>query len=341
MSSKENKIKKQVVYIIAEIGVNHNGCLTLAKKLICAAKQCGADAVKFQTFSAKRLVTEFAPKAEYQEAGTNSAKSQYQMLKKLELDKKYFIELKKICEKNNVDFLSSPFDEDATDFLYSIGLRKFKIPSGEITNIPFLKHIARKGCKILLSTGMSTMKEVADAIRAIFSTGNKKVSLLHCVTEYPAPYDQINLRAIITMQKKFKVDVGYSDHTIGIEIPVAAVALGAKIIEKHFTLDKNLPGPDHRASAEPDEFSRMVSAIRNAEKALGNGIKKPAKCEIKNISIVRKSLVAACEIRKGDTFSRKNLTAKRPGYGLSPAYLESLLGKKSKFSFQKDDMIKI
>lgn len=328
-------------FIIAEIGVNHNGSIELAKKLVENAKKCGADAVKFQTFSAETLVTSSAPKAAYQKQRDTASTSQYEMLKKLELSPKEHFEIKSFCDQIGIEFLSSPFDEKSADFLFSLGVKIFKIPSGEITNLPLLRHISKKKRPIIMSTGMSTMKEVSSAVKAIQSEGNNEISLLHCVTEYPAPYEEINLNAMLTMKKKFKLQVGYSDHTVGIEIPVAAVALGAKIIEKHFTVDKNLPGPDHAASAEPAEFAKMVSAIINVEKALGDGIKRPAKCEIKNIPIARKSIVAACEIQKGEIFTIENLAIKRPGTGLPPSYLEKIVGKKAKKDFNKDELIGI
>ncbi|HCE45634.1 MAG TPA: N-acetylneuraminate synthase [Lentisphaeria bacterium] len=328
-------------FVIAEIGVNHNGSLAMARKLVNSAVKCGADAVKFQTFTADSLVTRSAVKAAYQKKSTSSSESQYKMLKKLELSREEHIVLRNHCRKIGVEFLSSAFDEDSADFLYDIGMRKFKIPSGEITNLPYLRHIALKKCPIILSTGMSTMKEVGEAVGIIYSAGNRNVSLLHCVTEYPAPHAEINLRAMLSMKDKFKVEVGYSDHTAGPEIPIAAVALGAKIIEKHFTLDKALPGPDHKASADPAEFAGMVSAIRNVEKALGDGVKRPARCEMKNICVARKSIVAACQIMKGELFSRSNLRIKRPGTGISPMRICSVIGKKAKRTFNTDGLIEL
>ncbi len=334
-------MKNGGTFIIAEIGVNHNGSLLMARKLVDSAKKCGADAVKFQTFTAGSLVTRSAVKAAYQKRRTSSSESQYEMLKKLELSREAHMALKKHCMKRGIEFLSSAFDEDGTDFLYGIGMRRFKIPSGEITNLPFLRHIARKKCPIILSTGMSTMKEVAEALDIIYSAGNRNVTLLHCVTEYPAPHAEINLMAMLSMKKQFKVEAGYSDHTVGIEIPIAAVALGAKVIEKHFTLDKNLPGPDHKASASPAEFAGMVAAIRNVEKALGDGVKKPARCEIKNICVARKSIVAACPIMKGELFSASNLRIKRPGTGISPMGIGAVIGKKAKRNFNTDGLIEL
>jgi len=321
--------------------VNHNGSLKLAKRLIDSAKKCGADAIKFQTFKASSLVTPTAKKAKYQFENTQSSTNQFEMLKRLELSRKAHIELFKYCKEKNISFLSSPFDEESVEMLDELGVTMFKIPSGEITNTPFLEFIARKRKPIILSTGMSTLIEVKMALKAIYSTGNKNVTLLHCVTEYPAPYAEINLNAMITMKEVFKVPVGYSDHTSSIEIAVASAALGAEVIEKHFTLDRNMKGPDHKASIEPTEFKKMVESIRNVEIAMGNGLKIPAKSELKNINIVRKSIVAKTEIKKGDIFTVNNLTAKRPGSGIPPSKMENILGKKAKRNFRKDELIKI
>lgn len=321
--------------------MNHNGSLKLAKRLIDSAKKCGADAIKFQTFKASSLVTPTAKKAKYQFENTQSSTNQFEMLKRLELSRKAHIELFKYCKEKNISFLSSPFDEESVEMLDELGVTMFKIPSGEITNTPFLEFIARKRKPIILSTGMSTLIEVKMALKAIYSTGNKNVTLLHCVTEYPAPYAEINLNAMITMKEVFKVPVGYSDHTSSIEIAVASAALGAEVIEKHFTLDRNMKGPDHKASIEPTEFKKMVESIRNVEIAMGNGLKIPAKSELKNINIVRKSIVAKTEIKKGDIFTVNNLTAKRPGSGIPPSKMENILGKKAKRNFRKDELIKI
>lgn len=313
----------------------------MAKQLVDSAKKCGADAIKFQTFKASSLVTPSAKKAKYQVERTQKSASQFEMLKKLELDRKAHIDLLKYCKKKNITFLSSPFDEESVDMLDDLGVKMFKIPSGEITNTPFLKYIARKRKPIILSTGMSTLNEVKTALKTIYSVGNKKVTLLHCVTEYPAPYGDINLTSMNTMRKAFRVPVGYSDHTSGIEIAVASAALGAEVIEKHFSLDRNMKGPDHKASIEPAEFKKMVESIRNVEIAMGNGKKIPAKSELKNIDVVRKSIVAKIDIKKGEVFSNNNLTAKRPGTGIPPSKLESILGKKAKKNFRKDDLINI
>ena len=332
-------MKNNRTFIVAEIGVNHNGSLSMARKLVDFAKKCGADAVKFQTFTADSLVTRTAGKAPYQKRTTASSESQYKMLKKLELSRKNHIILKDHCDNIGIEFLSSAFDEDSADFLQDIGVKKFKIPSGEITNLPYLKHIARKKRPIIISTGMSTMKEVAEALAVIYSEGNRDVTLLQCVTDYPAPYDAINIRAMLSMRKRFKVVVGYSDHTIGMEVPIAAVALGAKIVEKHFTLDKNLSGPDHKASANPEEFAKMVTAIRNVEMALGDGVKRPNKCELKNMAVARKSIVSTRPISKGESFSADNIGIKRPGMGISPMRIYSVMGKKAKRNFNTDDLI--
>lgn len=313
----------------------------MAKRLVDSAKKCGADAIKFQTFKASSLVTPDAKKAKYQFENTQSSTSQFEMLKKLELNRKAHIELFKYCKKKNITFLSSPFDEESVDMLDELGVTMFKIPSGEITNTPFLKYVARKRKPIILSTGMSTLKEVKTALDTIYSTGNKKVTLLHCVTEYPAPYADINLNAMITMRQAFKVPVGYSDHTSGIEIAIASAALGAEVIEKHFTLDRSMKGPDHKASIEPTEFKKMIVSIRNVEIAMGNGKKIPAKSELKNIDVVRKSIIAKIDIKKGEILTTNNLTAKRPGSGISPYKLDSILGKKAKKNFKKDELIKI
>jgi len=332
---------KAEVYIIAEAGVNHNGSVEIAKKLIRVAKDCGADAIKFQTFKAEKLVSKNTPKARYQMENDKGGSTQFEMLKKLELNPEDFIELKKYCEETGIDFLSSPFDEASCDFLEEIGVTSFKIGSGEITNIPFLKHIAHKCKPIILSTGMSTLGEVKEALSAIYNETSEKVSLLHCVTEYPAPFDQINLTAMQTLKNVFKVPVGYSDHTVGIEIALAAVAMGAEIIEKHFTLDKSMEGPDHKASIEPSEFKSMVLAIRNIESALGDGIKKPAKCEIPNMQIARKSLHLSKNINKGDIIRNEDLVMKRPGSGLGYQYIDFFTGKKAKRDLEEDTRIQL
>lgn len=326
-------------FIIAEAGVNHNGSLEIAKHLVESAKSCGADAVKFQTFKAEKLVTRNAEKAEYQKLASMGSNSQFEMLKKLELGEDDFRTLLDQCNQIGIEFLSSPFDEESADLLDTLGITIFKIPSGEITNHPFLRHVARKGKPIILSTGMSTLGEVEEALKILASSSPLRPTLLHCVTEYPAPYREINLNAMSTLRVAFRVDVGYSDHTSGIEIPLAAVALGAKVIEKHFTLDNTMDGPDHRASLNPHDFKKMVQGIRNVELALGDGIKKPAPCELKNADIARKSVVAADTIEVGEIISIGKLTVKRPGYGIQPKDLEKLIGLRAKKTISKDEVL--
>jgi len=296
------------VFIIAEAGVNHNGSLDLAYQLIDVAKDAGADAVKFQTFKAENVVSKLADKAEYQKKTTGSDKSQLEMIKKLEISFEDFIKLKKYCDKKGIMFLSTPFDHQSIDFLHDL-IDIYKIPSGEIINYPYLKHIASKNKPIIMSTGMANLGEVEEAINTIKKINSKaKISLLHCTTNYPTPYEEVNLKAMQTLAAAFKLPVGYSDHTLGIEVPIAAVAMGAKIIEKHFTLDKNLSGPDHKASLEPGELKEMVKAIRNIEKSLGDGIKKPNKSEIEIMKVARKSIVASKNIKKGEIFAKTNIS---------------------------------
>lgn len=332
-------MKKNKTFIIAEAGVNHNGSFELAKQLVDKAVWAGADCIKFQTFNSKNLVSKNAQKAEYQKKTTDSSESQLEMLKKLELSKEEFIELRDYCIQKGIMFLSTPFDLESIDFLASIGVKTWKIPSGEITNYPFLRAIGKRKESVIMSTGMCTLDEVRDAIKVLKDFGTTDITLLHCTTEYPAPYDSVNLKAMLTLQKEFGYKVGYSDHTNGIEIPVAAVAMGASVIEKHFTLDKTMEGPDHKASLEPDELKQMVQSIRNVEVALGNGIKQPSEAEKKNIAIARKSIVAACDIKKGEMFTEKNLTAKRPGNGVSPMKWNTVLGKNAVHDFAEDEII--
>lgn len=329
------------VFIIAEAGVNHNGSLEKAKELIAKAAEAGADAIKFQTFKAENLVTQSAPKAEYQNTNEPQSKSQYEMIKKLELKNEWYNELIECANKNNIMFLSSPFDLESISFLDKLDMKIFKIPSGEITNLPFLRKIAELDKEIILSTGMSEIEEIKAALEIIEKAGTskEKIKVLHCTTDYPTKFSDVNLTAMNTIQQECNVNVGYSDHTIGIEVPIAAVSLGAKVIEKHFTLDKTLPGPDHKASIEPDELKQMVSAIRNIEFALGNGKKTPTNSERKNIPIVRKSIVAKREIRKGEIFSEENLTVKRPGTGISPMKWDIVIGKKASRDFKIDELI--
>ncbi|MCX8059009.1 MAG: N-acetylneuraminate synthase [Spirochaetes bacterium] len=331
------------VIVIAEIGVNHNGDIRLAKRLIDEAVNCGADYVKFQTFISEEEITNYATLAEYQKKNLESYKNQLEMAKKLELSFSEFIELKNYCELKNIKFLSSAFDIKSIEFLDKLGLDTFKIPSGEINNYPYLAKIGRFNKNIILSTGMSDLGEIEDAIDVLTSSGTQreKIILMHCNTEYPTPYEDVNLKAMLTIRDAFKVKVGYSDHTLGIEIPIAAVALGAEVIEKHFTLDKNLPGPDHKASLEPDELRLMIKCIRNVEAALGDGIKKPTKSELKNINIARKSIVASRDIKKGEIFSEMNITTKRPGYGINPMRWKEIIGKIASRDFERDEFIEL
>ncbi len=330
-------------FIIAEAGVNHNGSIEIAKKMIEVAKECGADAIKFQTFKAEKVISRYAPKAEYQKQTTGETDSQLEMVKKLELSFDDFIALKEYCDKLNIMFLSTPFDFESIDFLNDLGLEIFKIPSGEITNLPYLEKIGKLGKKVILSTGMADLGEIEDALDILISCGTKKenITVLHCNTEYPTPYEDVNLLAMLTIKEAFKVKVGYSDHTLGIEVPIAAVALGASVIEKHFTLDKNMEGPDHKASLEPHELKAMIDAIRNIEKALGNGIKKPSKSELKNKDIARKSIVAKREIKKGEIFTEDNITVKRPGTGISPMRWYEVLGKVASRDYKEDELIEL
>lgn len=334
---------KSRTLIIAEVGVNHNGNIEKAKKLIDFASNAGADVVKFQTFTAKTLVVKSAEKAEYQKRLTNHLESQFDMLKKLELSKSHHYELAHHCSRKNIQFLSTAFDIDSIDFLIDLGVPILKIPSGEITNLPYLRHIGSMGKPIVMSTGMANLKEIELALKILYEQGLKKkdLTVLHCNTEYPTPIEDVNLRSMLTIKEKLNVQVGYSDHTLGVEVPIAAVALGAKVIEKHFTLERNDSGPDHAASLEPNELKEMIEKIRNIEKALGSPIKKPSRSEKKNINVARKSLVAKKNIKKGEKFSSKNLTVKRPGTGLSPMEWDSIMGKISKFNFVEDDIIKL
>jgi len=327
------------VLIIAEAGVNHNGSIDLAVQLIDAAKASGADAVKFQTFRADRIATRSAEKANYQQRQAADGESQFEMLQRLELDAAAHRRLFDYCRKTAIQFLSSPFDIQSIDLLDTLEVPLLKMPSGEITNLPFLERIAAKGRPVILSTGMSTLGEVEEAVQVLRAGGVSEITLLHCVTEYPAPYAEINLRAMQTLKSAFGLPVGYSDHTPGIEIAIAAVALGAEVIEKHFTLDRSLPGPDHSASLEPKEFKQMVAAIRNVESALGDGIKKPALCELPNIPVARKSVVAARALRAGQKLAAADLDIKRPGTGLSPKLLTALVGRTLRTNIEPDELI--
>ena len=330
--------------IIAEAGVNHNGSLDLAKQLVDKAADAGADYIKFQTFKAEKLVTKSARQAEYQQRNMGSHEdSQFQMLKKLELSPEDHQMLIDYCKKVGIKFFSTAFDFDSIDYLHSINLGLWKIPSGEVTNYPFLKRIAKYNEKTILSTGMCEIEDVRAAVNALYKNGLSKENLvlLHCNTEYPTPFEDVNLRAMQTIKECFGTQVGYSDHTRGIEVPIAAVALGATVIEKHFTLDRNMPGPDHKASLEPDELKAMVSAIRNIEKALGSAEKKISDSERKNIAIARKSIVAATNIKNGEVLTEENITVKRPGTGISPMRWEEVLGTTAVRDFQEDELIEI
>jgi N,N'-diacetyllegionaminate synthase len=329
------------VFIIAEAGVNHNGSLELAKKLIDVASDAGADAVKFQTFKAENLVSKNAQKADYQKQTTNSEESQFDMIKRLELDIKTHKILMDYCKEKNIMFLSTPFDHDSIELLNDLGLEIFKIPSGEITNLPYLRHIGKLDKKVILSTGMADIGEIEDAMDILTNAGTKKenIIVLHANTEYPTPYEDVNLKAMVTIGKTFDVAFGYSDHTLGIEVDIAAVAMGACCIEKHFTLDCTMEGPDHKASLEPDELKAMVKAIRNIELALGNGIKKPSKSESKNISIARKSIVAKVDIKKGEIFSTNNLAVKRPANGINPMRWDEIIGTVATKDYKEDELI--
>lgn len=329
--------------IIAEAGVNHNGDLEMARRLIDAAAEAGADLVKFQTFSADRLVTKHAKKAEYQNKTTDSGESQHAMIRKLELTRGMHEDLMAHCKLRGIGFFSTGFDIESIDLLAGLGLECFKIPSGEITNLPYLRHIGHYGKAVMLSTGMAKLGEIEAALDVLEQSGTSRdrITVLHCTTEYPTPMIDVNLRAMLTLRNAFGVQVGYSDHTHGIEIAGAAVALGASVIEKHFTLDRNLPGPDHKASLEPDELKAMVAAIRNIERALGDGIKRPSISEAKNMPVVRKSLVAARVIKEGETFDASNIAVKRPGTGLSPMRWDEVLGRKASRDFAPDELIEI
>ncbi len=329
--------------IIAEAGVNHNGDLALAMKLIDVAAEAGADLVKFQTFSADRLVTKAAAKADYQTRTTDSKESQHEMLRRLELTTEMHKELIAHCAMCNIGFFSTGFDIESVDLLVELGQDRFKIPSGEITNLPYLRHIGRMGKSVILSTGMAEMDEIQAAIAALEEAGTPRaiITVLHCTSEYPTPMAEVNLRAMLSIQAAFSVEVGYSDHTRGIEVAIAAVALGASVIEKHFTLDRNLPGPDHKASLEPEELKAMVVAIRNIEVALGDGVKRLTLSETGNRPVARKSLVASRGIRRGEVFSVENIAAKRPGTGISPMRWDEFLGKKALRDFTADELIEL
>lgn len=328
----------QPVFIIAEAGVNHNGSLSLAKKMIDAAKSAGADAVKFQTFKTEELVTRNAPKAGYQKK-TAPGESQFEMLKRLELKESRFKELFAYCRKKGIMFLSTPFDFQSAEFLYKLGVEAFKIGSGDMTNTSLLLKVAGYKKPIILSTGMADLREISEAIQAIYSTGNKRLILLHCTSNYPTRHRDVNLKAMDTLRRCFSVPVGYSDHTIGIEVSIAAAARGACVIERHFTLDRDLPGPDHKSSMEADEMKKMISSIRNMEKALGNGVKAPQRSEIEIKKVARKSIIAACRIPRGTKLTLDMLSIKRPGSGIEPGYLNRLVNKKTRVEIKKDQIL--
>ena len=329
--------------IIAEAGVNHNGSLELAFELIDAASDAGADVVKFQTFKAENLVTQSAAKADYQLGTTDVQETQFEMIKKLELSYDMHLKLISRCKEKSIRFSSTGFDTSSVDVLIELGVDFLKVPSGEITNLPYLRHVGSKRLPIILSTGMCTMQEVASALEVLVKAGVRKhdITVLHCNTEYPTPIEDVNLLAMLSMNKELVVNVGYSDHTVGTEVPIAAVAMGAIVIEKHFTLDRKMDGPDHAASLEPDELKHMVYSIRNIEKAMGNGHKLPSNSEQKNISVARKSIVASRNILAGEKFTEENIAVKRPGTGISPLKWDEILGLEANKDFQADDLISI
>ena len=337
----ESNISKTL--IIAEAGVNHNGDLKTAKELIHQAAIAGADLVKFQTFTVAKLLTLEAPKAAYQQDPNALTTSNYEMLESLELSKNDHLELIQECNKHGIEFFSTAFDEASLSFLLELGMSKIKIPSGEITNKPLLEFIAQFDMPVIMSTGMADLNEIQLAIEVLSNNKltRENITILHCTSQYPASFENINLRAITSMKKKFNLNIGYSDHTLGAEASIAAVSLGATIIEKHITLDSNMPGPDHKASMEPKDFQDMVSAIRNIERGLGNGIKAPTSEELEMRTVARKSLVANKKIEKGEIFTRENLTVKRPGNGVSPMSINEVIGTKAVYSFEENDLIKI
>ena len=329
------------VFIIAEAGVNHNGSVELAKELIDVAVQAGVDAVKFQTFKAENLVSKNAQKAAYQKETTDKQESQFDMIKKLELDINTHIELIAYCKAKDIMFLSTPFDHDSINMLDELDLEIFKVPSGEITNLPYLRHIGSLKTEVILSTGMADLGEIEDALNILTEAGTERdqITILHANTMYPTPMEDVNLKAMQTIASAFDIAYGYSDHTLGIEVDIAAVAMGATIIEKHFTLDKAMEGPDHKASLEPDELMAMVKAIRNIELALGSRVKKPSKSEKPNMAIARKSIVANQAIKMGETFTEENITIKRPGNGISPMRWDEFVGTKALKDYEADELI--
>jgi len=330
-------------FIIAEAGVNHNGDLRIAKRMIEVAKEAGADVVKFQTFIAEKTAVASAEKAGYQVANTGTRESQVEMLKALELSRESHRALIAYCRERGIRFMSSAFDLASIELLVEYGIEIWKIPSGEITNFPYLQRIGQLNREIIMSTGMATMDEVRDALRVLLRAGTSKgkITVLHCHTDYPTRVEDVNLRAMLTMRDELGVQVGLSDHTLGIEIPIAAVALGASLVEKHFTLDRNLPGPDHKASLLPEELKTMVVAIRNIEQALGDGVKRPTARELEMVSLARKSIVASCDIAAGSVFTPENITTKRPGGGISPMQWEAVLGRVARCDFKNDEYIEL
>ncbi|MBR2044937.1 MAG: N-acetylneuraminate synthase [Agathobacter sp.] len=327
------------VCIIAEAGVNHNGNIDIAKRLVDVAVQAGADYVKFQTFNSEKLASKYAEQAEYQKKNLNKEQSQLDMLKKLELRKEDYIKLKEYCKAKDIGFISTPFDLDSISFLETLDMDFWKIPSGEVTNRPYLEAIAHTGRKVIMSTGMCELEEITDAIEVLESNGTSDIVLLHCNTQYPTPFEDVNLSAMRQIKSTTKKEVGYSDHTVGVEVPIAAVALGATVIEKHFTLDRNMEGPDHKASLEPHELKVMVDAIRNIEKCVGDGIKRRTDSERKNCEIARKSIVAKCDISKGELLTEDNLTVKRPGSGISPMKWYEIIGTYAERDYKEDEII--
>lgn len=329
--------------VIAEAGVNHNGSLDLACRLVDVAAEAGADVVKFQTFRADRLVTRTAAKADYQKATTSAEESQHEMIRRLELSESMHEALQARCRERGIEFFSTAFDVESLDYLMGLGMARIKVPSGEITNLPYLRHVGRCGKPVILSTGMATLGEIEAAINVLEQVGlpRTELTVLHCSTEYPTPMHEVNLMAMASIREAFGVCVGYSDHTQGIEVATAAVALGAAVIEKHFTLDRSLHGPDHLASLEPSELADMVRAIRNIEAAMGDGIKRPGASELRNRAVARKSLVAACRIERGECFSEANLAVKRPGTGMSPMRMDEILGRPSPRDFDVDELIEL
>lgn len=333
-------MKKNRTLIIAEAGVNHNGDIQIAKELIDKAYEAGADIVKFQTGLPKNVISIHAQKADYQKENTNNFdESQLEMANKFALNYDSFKQLKDYCEEKGIQFLSTPFDLESIEYLHSIGMKTWKIPSGEITNYPYLKKIASYNEPIIMSTGMCTIDEIKDAVKVLNDNGAVNIKLLHCTTDYPTAFKDVNLNAMKSLKDNFDVEIGYSDHTLGIEIPIAAVAMGATIIEKHFTLDRNMEGPDHKASLEPNELKKMVESIRNIEDAFGDGIKTPTENEIKNRKVARKSIVAKTKIKKGEIFTENNLTTKRPGTGISPMKWDEIIGLEAKKDFEEDELI--